>query len=290
MSPDGGAIGAEEWPAADLARLAEVVRHRSGLAFGEARWPFLRNRAREAMARAGFRSRERWLAEVGASAERRGALYRELEEALQVHETGFFRYETHYAALRERILPPLLRPGGLRVRIASIGCATGEEAYSIAMTVRESGLRPGGPGVEIVALDGSRAALARAVAGTYPRSRLAAVPPAYRDRYFLPAADDQVTVVPALRQMIRFRHHDIRRGFYLGRFDVIFCCNVLLYFTAPVKSQVLGELADALADGGYLALGHAEGVAVPEWAFATREPVAPFMYRRLAGRPAKAPA
>jgi chemotaxis protein methyltransferase CheR len=84
---------------------------------------------------------------------------------------------------------------------------------------------------------------------------------------------------------VRFRHHDIRRGFYLGKFDVIVCCNVLLYFTPAVKTQVTGELADSLTDGGYLFLGHAEGVTVPGWAFATRDVLAPFVYRRVGGRP-----
>jgi chemotaxis protein methyltransferase CheR len=237
------------------------------------------------MARTGFTSIARWLAEVSLSAEKRGTLYRDLEEALQEHETAFFRYEAHYRALREHVLPPLLKRGGLRVRVASIGCATGEEAYSIAMTVRECGPRAAEM-VEIVALDLSRQALAQAVAGSYPRGRLEPVSAEYQARYFLPATGDRVTVIPALRQMVRFRHHDIRRGFYLGKFDVIVCCNVLLYFTPTVKTQVTGELADSLADGGYLFLGHAEDVTVPDWAFGTQDVPAPCVYRRVGGRPA----
>lgn len=274
----------DELSPADLERLAGVVRARSGLAFGEARWPFLRNRAREVTARAGFASVRRWLEELVASSEKRGALYCELEEALQVHETGFFRYEEHYRALRDHVLPALVRRGGPRVRICSAGCSTGEEAFSIAMAVRESGLRGGLANLEIVALDVSRQALARAVAGTYPASRLTSVPPDYRARYFLPMRD-QFTVVPALRQLVRFRHHDIRRGFYIGKFDVIVCCNVLLYFTPLVKQQILGELADSVTEGGYLFLGHAEGVTPPESVFFTRGLPAPFMYQRLARGP-----
>ena len=237
------------------------------------------------MARAGFTSIARWLAEVSLSAEKRGVLYRDLEEALQDHETAFFRYEAHYRALREHVLPPLLKRGGLRVRVASIGCATGEEAYSIAMTVRECG--PLAPAmVEIVALDLSRPALAQAVAGTYPRGRLESVSLEYRARYFLAAGGDRVTVVPALRRMVRFRQHDIRRGLYLGKFDAIVCCDVLLSFTPAVQTQVIGDLADSLTEGGYLFLGDAEGVTVPGWAFATEDALAPSVYRRVGGRPA----
>jgi chemotaxis protein methyltransferase CheR len=274
-----------DWTPAELERLETILRHRSGLAFGEARRPFLRNRAREAMARAGFTSIARWLAEVGLSAEKRGVLYRDLEEALQDHETAFFRYEAHHRALREHVLPPLLKRGGLRVRVASIGCATGEEAYSIAMTVRECGPLAAGM-VEIVALDLSRPTLAQAVAGTYPRGRLEPVSLEYRARFFLAAGGDRVTVIPALRRMVRFRQLDVRRGLYLGKFDVIVCSNVLLSFTPAVQAQVIGDLADSLIDGGYLFLGEGEGVPVPSWAFGTDELLAPSVYRRVGGRPA----
>ncbi len=311
----------------DLARLSALIAERSGLAFGEARWPFLRNRAREAMARVGFTSARRWVEELAVSAERRSSLYCELEEALQVHETSFFRYEEHHQALREHVLPALVRTGGPRVRIASVGCSTGEEAYSIAITVRESGLRslgaprgrtdaqrperprggsrarfgrdeesqaervPAGM-VDIVALDTSRQALTRAVAGTYPAGRLTGVPASYLTRYFVPGRQG-FTVVPALRQMIRFRHHDIRRGFYIGKFDIIFCCNVLLYFTPAVKRQILERLAASLTEGGYLFLGHADGLTPPTSLFDAREAPAGFVYRRVVDRsslPALGPA
>jgi chemotaxis methyl-accepting protein methylase len=275
----------DELTPADLERLATVVRERSGLAFGEARWPFLRNRAREVMVRARFVSIRRWLEELVASAERRGALYCDLEEALQDHETSFFRYEEHYRALRDHVLPALVRPGGPRVRLCSVGCSTGEEAYSIAMAVRESGIRGVTGMVDIVGLDVSRQALSLAVAGTYPASRLASVPDDHRARYFL-STGDRLTVVPALRQMIRFRHHDVRRGFYIGKFDVIVCCNVLQYFTPAVKQQVLSQLADSLTEGGYLFLGHAEGIAPSEASFVTRGLPAPFMHQRLGRHPA----
>jgi chemotaxis protein methyltransferase CheR len=262
----------------DVERLAAMVTERSGLAFPESRWPFLRNRAREVMVRSRFTSARRWLEEVELSAGSRGPLYCELEEALQVHETSFFRYPDHHRILADRVLPAVVRTGGLRVRILSVGCATGEEPYSVAMTVRESGCRPNACPVEILALDVSRPALVQAVSGVYPESRVGGVPPGHLARYFLRCAEG-LTVVPALRQMVRFRHHDIRRGFYIGRFDVIFCCNVLLYFTPAVRGEMMVRLAESLAPGGYLFLGHAEGIAPPPSVF---EPLAEgFAYRRV---------
>jgi chemotaxis protein methyltransferase CheR len=230
---------------------------RSGLVFDEDRWPFLRNGAGQAMRRAGFTTTRRWLDQVGESAVRRGALYVNLEESLTVQETGFFRYETHYRVLRELVIPALVRTGGLRVRVLSVGCATGEEPYSIAMTLRESVPPPLVSAIEVLAFDVSRSALATAIAGRYPADRLTRVPPACRAKYFL-AGSGGFTVAPALRQMVRFRQHDVRRGCQVGRCAVVFCCDVLPYFTPPMRRQVLGGLSDALAEGGYLFLGDAD--------------------------------
>ena len=268
---------------ADVERLAALVTERSGLAFPESRWPFLRNRAREVMTRSRFTSARRWLDEVELAAVSRGATYCELEEALQVHETSFFRYGDHHSTLAERVVPALVRTGGRRVRIASVGCSTGEEPYSIAMTVRESRRHPLSCPIEIVALDVSRLALAHAVRGSYPAGRLVSVPPDLRAKYFVRGRDDW-TVMPALRQMVRFRHHDIRRGFYIGKFDAIFCCNVLPYFTAAVRQEMMARLTESLSGGGYLFLGHAEGIAPPS----CFEPLPTgIVYQRIAGTPAE---
>ncbi|MGH7266242.1 MAG: CheR family methyltransferase, partial [Candidatus Rokuibacteriota bacterium] len=162
---------AEELTPADLARLSRLVAERSGLAFPESRWPFLRNRARDGMARRGFASARRWLADLEASAAKRGTLYCEVEEALHAHETGFFRFPPHHRVLAEVVLPSLVRVGGPRVRILEVGCATGENAYSIAMTVRESVPRAAPSAVEVLAVDWSRAALVTGVRGVYARAR-----------------------------------------------------------------------------------------------------------------------
>lgn len=265
----------------DLERLAALLGERSGMAFPRPRWVFLGARATELITKSGFASVRRWLQELEASAAKRGNLYCEFEDALQIHETGFFRYPDHHRILAD-VLRPLCRIGGPRVRIVSVGCATGEEAYSIAMTVREAVPRVAASTVEIVALDVSRRALVAAVRGTYPPARLGDVPPEHLAKYFVPGPEG-FAVVPSLREMIRFRQHDIRRGFYLGKFDVIFACNVLLYFTPETREEILTRLADSLAPGGYLFLGHAEGVTPPAARFEARE-AGGFVYRRNAER------
>lgn len=266
----------EELTPADLARLAALLADRSGLACPESRWPFLHQRVGELVARRGFVSPRRWLGELEASAAKRGSLYRELEEALSVHETSFFRYAPHHRVLGDVVLPALVRAGGPRARILSVGCATGEEPYSIAMTVRESVPLPA---VEVLALDMSRAALGAAVRGIFSAAQAAAVPAAWLARYF-GSAPDGFAVGPALRELVRFRHHDIRRGFYLDKFDVVFACNVLVYFTPAMRRQVLARLIESLSPGGYLFLGHAEGITPPTALFDARVAPDAFVYRR----------
>lgn len=245
--------------APDLERLARVISRRTGLAFPPARLPFLSARARAVMAWAGADNWDRWLAELEATAEREGRLPPELEEALQVHETCFFRYPGHHALLADVILPDLAVNGPARLRILSVGCSTGQEPYSIAITVREHLASDAPRPVEILGVDVGRAALAAARRGLYGPLSVASVPPLYLERYFV-AEDGAYRVGPEVRGMVRFLRHDIRRDLYLGKFDVIVCCNVLLYFTRPTRDQVMARLTAALRRGGYLLLGHAEGV------------------------------
>lgn len=268
----------------DLKRLSGIIARRSGMAFTESRWPFLQNTARGVMARGGFTDGSRWTEELEASPEAAGGLYSELEEALQIHETSFFRYERYHSMLGEIVIPELARDRmpqwEPRIRIWSVGCSTGEEPYSIAMTVRESLPHAAAGAVEIVATDLSREALAAAQRGFYTSAGVRPVPGAYLAKYFV-RRPEGFSVAQALREMVQFFHYDIRRGLYIGKFDVVVCCNVLLYFTDAVKRQVVGRLAASLRRGGYLFLGHAEGIAPPAEQFDSRRLPGGFVYRRI---------
>jgi chemotaxis methyl-accepting protein methylase len=198
-----------------------------------------------------------------------------------VTETSFFRYEHHHRVLGDIALPVAASAatGEARaIRILSAGCATGEEAYSIAMTVRDRGTRLRGVPVEILAVDVSQAALDTAVKGSYPRARLAGVPPTYVRRYFVESADGW-TVVPALSGMVKFLRYDLRGGLYLGKFDVVFCANVLLYFVEDAKRELVRHLAALVRKGGHLFLGHADGAAPPSTLF-DASGLPGFIYRR----------
>ena len=244
---------------AELERLANVISRRTGMAFPAARLPFLSARARAVMVWAGADNWDRWLSELETSAASDNRLYAALEEALQVHETCFFRYPGHHALLSDLVLPELAVTGSKRLRVLCVGCSTGPEAYSIAITIREELAADAPREVEILGVDVGRAALAAARRGVYGPLSVATVPPLYLERYFEPDGS-AYSARPEIRAMVRFLRHDIRRDLYLGKFDVIFCSNVCLYFTRPTKEQVLARLTAALRRGGYLFLGHAEGV------------------------------
>ncbi len=245
--------------APDLERLAHVITRRTGLAFPPARLPFLTARARAVMAWAGSDTWDRWLAELEASADRDGTLPAELEEALQVHETCFFRYPGHHGLLADLILPDLAVNGPSRIRVLSVGCSTGQEPYSLAMTVLEHLAADRPRPVEILGVDVGRAALAAARRGVYGPRSVAGVPPLYLERYFVPE-EGGYRVAPEVRSLVRFLRYDIRRDFYLGKFDLVVCCNVLLYFTRATREQIMARLTTAVRHGGYLLLGHVEGV------------------------------
>jgi len=266
----------------ELERLSAVIARRSGLLFPEERWPFLRDRARAVMARGGFTSGRRWTSALERAAEEGAPLYAELEAALQVHETSFFRYERHHDALRDVVLPALVGAGANReerLRIWSAGCSTGQEPYSIAMTLCQL-LPPKFP-VEILAVDASEQALRTAAAGVYTTAEVRSVPATYLATYFR-RRNDRWTVVPAIREMVKFVQYDVRHGFYIGKFDIIFCCNVLLYFTPAVKRQVMERFTRALLPGGFLFLGHADGVTPSAHHYDRRRAAHGFVYHRRA--------
>jgi chemotaxis protein methyltransferase CheR len=181
-------------------------------------------------------------------------------EALTTNESSFFRDGKPFDHLK-RALPGLAaaRPPGMPLRIWSAACSAGQEAYSIAMLLQE--MEPGGQKAEILGTDISQEVLARAREGYFTQFEVQRGLPARLLVKYFRQESGRWQVSPALRAMTRFEHlnllSDLRA---LGRFDIIFCRNVLIYFDAPTKTQVLTALAARLAPDGLLYLGGAETV------------------------------
>jgi chemotaxis protein methyltransferase CheR len=178
------------------------------------------------------------------------------------NETTFFRNPRHFRLLAEVVLPELdrARPVDFPVRIWSAGCSTGQEPYSLAITVAEVlGLPPRRP-VQILATDISQRALHRARQGLYTARELARVEPAYLKRYFEPDGTN-LRVKPALQELIQFQELNLMatplpalaRGV-----DVVFCRNVTIYFQVETSRRLMGNLYNCLNEGGYLFIGFSE--------------------------------
>ncbi|GCE77718.1 CheR family methyltransferase [Cellulomonas biazotea] len=180
-------------------------------------------------------------------------------EALTTNETSFFRDGSPFTALADDIVPALRsRPGGLpRMRVWSAACSTGQEPYSIAMTLADAV----GPetSVEIVATDLNQAVLDRAAQGVYSRLETnRGLPSAMLVRHF-EADGTSWRVREDLRRQVTFlRHNLLESPPFGGGFDVVFLRNVLIYFDLPVKQAVLDRVLTAMRPGGYLVLGAAE--------------------------------
>ncbi|MBN2194330.1 MAG: protein-glutamate O-methyltransferase CheR [Polyangiaceae bacterium] len=194
----------------------------------------------------------------------------ETVEALTTNETYFFRQEYQLRCFRNEVLSRLADENRVRRRLAiwSAGCSTGEEAYTIAMLVHESGLFSGWD-VRVVGSDISRRSIAIARRGIYRGASFRAIPAAVRGEYFYETPEgDQV--VDYIRKMCHFGQLNLldgARAAIVGRVDAVFCRNVLIYFDSRSRRQVIDNLYERLVPGGYLMLGHSESLLNVSTAF-----------------------
>lgn len=186
--------------------------------------------------------------------ERRPALLDDLVDAISVGETYFFRDTAQFALIRTTILPELIREHGPALRIWSAGCASGEEAYSLAIALAEAGVTPAMP---ILATDISRAALRRGETASYGAWSFRGVPDAVRERYFV-AEGGRLHLVDAIRRRVRFEWLNLAASTYpslhsgVSGMHLILCRNVLIYLTPNAIAEVARNLHAALAPGGWL--------------------------------------
>ena len=191
-------------------------------------------------------------------------------EALLNNESSFFRDPGVFELLNRDGFDRLrtLRKDVKRLRIWSAGCSTGQEAYSLAMMIRDDEPRWAGWHTDIAATDISHATIASARAGRYSQFEVQrGLPVRTMLRWFTQAKDDW-TIDPALRRRVRFAQHNLLDP-APGRFDLILCRNVLMYFAPPVRAMVFARLAEALEPGGLLMLGAGETVIGQTDAFAS---------------------
>lgn len=200
-------------------------------------------------------------------------------DAISTNVTSFFREPRHFVFVHE-LVSRLLDEGQRDFRIWSAACSTGEEPYSLAMVLSETG-RTLGTDMRILATDISTDALAQARAGRYPAAKFQDMPPAFRDRYFRPErrSGESFEVKQRLRRLICFERINLAAPPFpmSGPFDLILCRNVMIYFDKSVRERLLDEIYRLLRPGGYLIVGHAESVNATSGRFTT---VSPSIYTR----------
>lgn len=215
-----------------------------------------------------------------------------LLEQLLDGETGFFRHPAAFSLFEKEVLPEVharkAGESGQSLRILSAGCSTGEEAYSIALSVcgaiNESG---GGWTIHILASDVRQDALTFAERGLYPQTALAALPRPLVHSYFA-KVDQHFLAKPRLRNLITFTQMNLARPAYLGRFDCIFCMDVLPHFSTAQRIALTQRLHLYLEPGGYLLLGHGEKLPVTEFPFQSESHKNCTLYRKPLAASAKA--
>lgn len=198
-----------------------------------------------------------------------------LADLLRVGETRFFRHQAQIRALRDRVLPERARIATAEARplaVWSAGCATGEEPYTLALLLLE--LAPPS-GFEVLGTDLSEEALAVARRGLYAPDRLASIPTELRARGFV-----EGQIRPELAERVRFSRHNLQSGRAPGRFDLILCRNVLIYFDAEGRERVIARLWEALLPGGYLFVGYAETLRDHQARFTALRDDDGLLYRR----------
>jgi chemotaxis protein methyltransferase CheR len=209
---------------------------------------------------------------------------RHLLPLVTVGKTNFFRDERQFRALGA-LLPGLLaraRAGGLPARIWSAGCATGEEPYSIAMSLVEAGAGPAE--VELLGTDVNPEAVAAATRGLYEPRRGREIPPHLLERHFEREGENFRIRASLRRYLAAIRPHNLVSAAFptpsRGGWDLVFCRNVIIYFDTPTTQRVLEQLLRALEPGGYLFLGYSESLFRIFEGFELTEVSGAFLYRK----------
>lgn len=248
----------DEISAPIMQRLAAYLMRTSGMQVDASKTYLVDNKLRALLAKNGLSSFAELVGKIESGAF--PDLSNDVVQTMTINETHFFRDRLPFESLAA-ILPEFARTIGQSrpLRIWSAACSTGQEIYSIAMTLEQEASKLAGLRTELLATDISAAVIARAAAGEYSRFEVErGLTPQQVERFLRPAGKDW-QIDDRLRQKVSFRRQNLLEDFsHLGQFDIIFCRNVLIYFNDEVRRSILERIAGQLRSGGLLILGSAE--------------------------------
>jgi len=248
-------------------KIRDLIYEISGIYQAEEKLYLLASRCARRMGAVNAKTPSDYLAHLTTRANRETEL-RSLLNEITIGETYMFRSPPQLDALRTVVLPQLMKSktalGFKRLRLWSAGCSTGEEPYTLAMfLLEESAKLLSGWTFDILATDLNDNSLAAAKAGIYGEYALRSTSEALRKKYFKPYDEKRLQVSDQLKSLIRFERvnlNDDGKMIFLKGLDLIFCCNVLIYFDLTSKRKVTQHFFSNLLSGGYLFLGHAESL------------------------------
>jgi chemotaxis protein methyltransferase CheR len=246
----------------DFDYLRKVLRDRSGLVLSAEKQYLAESRLLPVARKHGFAGLGDLVGKLRSTAAF-APLTVEVVEAMTTNESFFFRDKVPFDHFRDTIMPALMaaRAREKHIRIWCTACATGQEAYSLAMGLKAIGPALAGWRVEIIATDISNEVLEKAKAGIYNQFEVQRGLPVQQLVNFFGQVGEAWQIAPEIRAMVQFRPLNLLNDFAsLGTFDLVFCRNVLIYFAQETKVDVLNRLARQLPFDGYLILGAAETV------------------------------
>ena len=249
-----------------FARVAEIAFREAGLNIPEAKQSMVQSRLARRLQATGHSSFSGYLDYVESA--NGGAEVSQFISALTTNVSSFFREEHHFSMLREQIIPNLVKKlqNGQRVRVWSAGCSTGQEPYSIAITLLESNSIFSSGDIRILATDIDNKVLSAAKQGSFDQRQMSDIDNRIKGKYFEGAREhESFEASQTLKDMISFRKLNLIEDWPMnGLFDVIFCRNVLIYFSEDTQCTLWPKFHRYLQEDGVLFIGHSERVTDPE--------------------------
>ena len=249
---------------ADMDRISSLIRRESGLHFPASKSALVSSRLNRRLRRLNLDDFSSYLSYLESCDEIEfQSEVRELISALTTNVTGFFREPHHFEDLRRTQIPKFreMARSGDPIRIWSAGCSTGEEPYSIAITLfselSELDLRD----LKIIATDIDANAISIAASGVYSHSTLRNVSQNIVDSYFTELDSDKFRINPNIISLVRFNNTNITNSDIVSdKYDIIFCRNVMIYFDKETQNELIGVFRKNIKAGGKLYLGHSERI------------------------------
>lgn len=269
-------------------QLRSIIRDRAGIQFPEEKRYLLESRVHARLVACELSSFEAYVQHLQNGHDSDEMTH--LLNAVTINETSFFRHKKQFEALRDVFLPEVIEQrqeeNAKTVRLWSAACSAGDEAYSLAIIIKER-LKPRFPHMnfQVLGTDINTEVLDEARAGKYRRRAIRNVPATYLRKYFHETGDTFV-LQPSIREMVTFKplnltsSRDMRR---MRDFDVVMCANVLIYFDQKQKKQVLQSMYRALRPGGYLLVGGSEALGDAASQFESVQKKGALAYRRPRG-------